>query len=296
MMMPHATRQGLTRVEITIVLVIAFIALGLFAASIARRREDAGRVQCLNNLRQIGQAILVFEDGKKDFIQGKGYLPAARIADGYATWAVQISAFLQADDPLKDWDLTERYDDQDAKARAAVVPFYFCSTRKRSALVSVAGADSDRFAGALGDYACAAGDGNPNFPWTTEKANGAVILGEVLEKDDDRVTRWQGRTSSAKLPRGKAYTLLIGEKHVPLDEFGKVSVGDGSLYNGAVPASFSRVGGPGYGLAATQTAPFNNNFGSAHTRVVHFLHADGSKQAYTTNMSEDVLGKLINRE
>ena len=41
---------------------------------------------------------------------------------------------------------------------------------------------------------------------------------------------------------------------------------------------------------------FATNFGSAHPGICQFLHADGSAHAYTNDMSEDILGKMIRRE
>jgi hypothetical protein len=150
--------------------------------------------------------------------------------------------------------------------------------------------------GALGDYACAAGDGDPQFAWTGPDANGAIILADVLEKQDDLILRWQSRTSVASLTRGLAYTILLGEKHVPPEGIGQAAFGDGSLYNGQHPASVSRVGGPGFGLALTPEAPMNNNFGSSHPGVCQFLMADTSVRALRVDVSEEVLGKMIVRQ
>jgi hypothetical protein len=150
--------------------------------------------------------------------------------------------------------------------------------------------------GALGDYACASGDGDPQWPWTGELANGAIILGKVLEEKDGLILRWQGRTTLASLVRGQSFTFLVGEKHVPLDKLGQSTAGDGSFYNGALADSCARIGGPGFGMASSPVSPFNTNFGSAHDRVCQFLHADGSVRPYATTMSEEVLGRMIRRQ
>lgn len=285
-----AARRGLTLLEVIILLVLVLIFLGILVTFIGRQRENALRVQCANNLKRQGEAIVVFGDA----VKGKGFLPAARIAEGYATWAVQLAPYLAAENPLEAWDLQKPYATQDAKARTPAILAFLCPARNRTSYLS--DAPAQELPGALGDYACASGDGDPKFPWSGPDANGAIILGEVLEKKDDLILRWRSRTTFASLLRPKSATLLIGEKHVPLDRLGQIEAGDGSLYNGAFPASISRIGGPGYGLAPSPLAPFNTNFGSAHSGICQFLHADGHVDAYTYSMSEEVLGAMIRRE
>jgi hypothetical protein len=82
---------------------------------------------------------------------------------------------------------------------------------------------------------------------------------------------------------------------VPLEGVGQARFGDGSLYNGEHAANFSRVGGPGFGLAPSPTAPFNNNFGSAHSGFSQFLMADLSVRPMSNSVNERVLGNLIVR-
>ncbi len=234
----------------------------------------------MNNLRQIGEGIQAFH-GEREF------LPPARIADGYATWAVLLAPYAGREHPLQTWDAAKRFVDQDVKVRRAAMLIFFCPARTRPA---AAGPD-----GAMGDFAGVAGNGDPKHDWTGPNANGALILGEVLERHDDRIKKWRGRVTLQSLKRGLGYTLLVGEKHVPDGRFGEVVHGDGSLYDGRHPASFSRVGGPGFDLASSPTAPFNSNFGSAHPGRCQFLVADGSVRTLAIDTSADVLGELTTR-
>jgi hypothetical protein len=290
-------RKGITRIEVLVLLVIFVILLGLVVSYLVRVREGAGLAHCANNLRLIGAGAYHFR-GKvpRDLLEKKASglpLPASRIADGYATWAVQLAPYVTDKSPLGDWDLRKPYADQDPAARQAALTVYFCPTRPRTGVLSTSG---DVAPGALGDYACASADGDPAFPWDSAKANGAIIPAEVLEKKDEMILRWRARTGFASLKRGVSNTILIGEKHVPLGTFGEAASGDGSLYNGANLASFARVGGPGFGLAASPTAPFNRNFGSYHPAVCQFLMADGSVRPMSNAVDENILGQLIRRE
>jgi prepilin-type N-terminal cleavage/methylation domain-containing protein/prepilin-type processing-associated H-X9-DG protein len=57
----HRDRTGFTLIEILIVITIIGILLGLTIPAIQRSRESGRRLQCMNNLRQIGIAIQAFQ-------------------------------------------------------------------------------------------------------------------------------------------------------------------------------------------------------------------------------------------
>jgi hypothetical protein len=122
-----------------------------------------------------------------------------------------------------------------------------------------------------------------------------MIVADVIGRKDGRIVDWSSRTSLAMLTRGDSYTFLLGEKHVQEGHIGDAAFGDGSLYNGSHPASFSRVAGPGFPLARSIVDPVNANFGSYHNGICHFLMADTSVRPMTIDTSEDVLGQLARR-
>ena len=265
---------------------------------IARQRENGLRLQCANNLRRLGVGVHSFADPKTP----NSLLPPARIADEYATWAVLLAPHLVKEHPLHHWDKSRTYFAQDASVREALVPLYFCPARQRTSWLSVAGdidaATKQHVAGAVGDYAGVAGTGDPAHPWDGPDADGPLILGEVLERQGERIVRWRGRTSLAAIQQthGLSTMLLIGEKHVLSERQGQAAAGDGSLYDGQSAASCSRVAGPGYGLAASESDPFNTNFGSAHPGLCQFLQADGSLRTFAVDVSATVLGQMSRRD
>src|SRR5438105_1203678 len=97
-------RRGLTAVEVVVVLIVLLTLLGLMLTYILRQRESALRVHCMNNLRRIGTALHSFHDVSGGAQPALAFLPAARIADGYATWAVQIAPHMDAAQ-LQAWKL-----------------------------------------------------------------------------------------------------------------------------------------------------------------------------------------------
>jgi hypothetical protein len=321
-----AARYGLGRVELLIIFVLGVIVLGVLVSFVPRAREKANLLACANNLRQMGEAVYLFRDHQKP-----ASLPASGITIDYASWAVQIAPFL---DPRKtgalpNWDISQSYFEQPDDVRQAQVLMYYCPSRRsppqNSSSGDVRSGGTENISGALSDYACAAGTGDPRYPWKSPKANGAIIPGEVTRWGPRHAIRaWRGRTDFAiddpgsknplirvrkgtgkpgalaeALKRGTSETILIGEKHVPWGQFGQVAHGDGSAYNGGRPASNARVGGPGHGLAQAVDTELDLSypiFGSYHPDLVQFLMADDSVRGLTRDVDETLLGRLIVRD
>jgi hypothetical protein len=298
MLVTGEPRWGWTRVEVVVLGLVGVMGLGLAVMLISHSRDPAQRTECKMHLKYLGDAIRLFHDRNN-------MLPASCVAPGYSTWAVQIAPFLPQDQgkTLAAWDAGLPYYEQTAAAREAQVWLYYCPARRGPPQLSVSDDSApdgkwkaQHMAGALGDYGCASGTGDPARPWTSTDADGAVILGEVLEKKGDTIKKWKSLTTLNSLKRGQSYTILLGEKHVPKDAFGQTAQGDGSLYNGDHPASFARIAGKGHGLAQAPADPFNINFGSWHPGICQFLIADGSVQPRANNVDPELLAKWIRRE
>jgi hypothetical protein len=290
------SRRALTKLELLVAVALGVFVVGFLIMLLTRHRENSLRVACSNNLRVIGLAVQAYHD-KSAGDPARKYLPPSRIADRYATWAVLIAPHLVKESPLHRWDVEKSYFVQEEEVRQARLFMYFCPARRRADTLSEAGDldEGKNVPGALGDYAAVAGDGSPEHDWTGVKANGALVIAVNIQRKDDRITQWSSQTSLESLTRGTQFTLLVGEKHVPIDHYGDAKFGDGSLYNGQNPASFSRIAGPGFPIAPSMDAPFNNNFGSAHDNICNFLMADASVRSMTFDTSEIVLGDLARR-
>ena len=314
--------QAFTLVELRVVIAIIGILIGLLLPAVQAAREAARRMQCANNLKQIGLAA-------HSFHEARGFLPPARVIDAIrrreqmgATWAVFILPYIEQQAAADLWDMKKSYYNQTAEARQIAPAVYYCPSRRRPPALSIQGdslnpsaAPGQNIPGALGDYAGVCGDyGGIIFPSQELKpccygfegalgqpnaSNGVIVS---VHGDYDRGSEGNaGGLSFAHIRDGSSNTLMFGERHVNRDGFGyRVRdgqvYGDGSIYNGD-HNSFYAPAGPGFGLArGAEHPPGAPRFGSYHPGVCQFVFADGSVRALGVSISETVLQLLAVRD
>jgi prepilin-type N-terminal cleavage/methylation domain-containing protein len=312
--------RAFTLIELLVVIAIIAILIGLLLPAVQKVREAASRVQCQNNLKQLGLAVHNYHDAKKQ-------LPPLRIDADYATWIVLIMPYIEQGNIERTWSFTVPYYQQPDIVRTTQVSLFYCPSRRGPEGLSVVedvNPDDDtpppeynkpltdtRFvaahhpAGALGDYAANVGDmrGTPNDPssqqWPSVKANGAIIRGTRLADGS-----FKSNTRLASITDGTSNTFLIGEKHVPQGMFGRGRVGDSSIYNGVWTCYSGRVAGIEDPLAQSPTdvtpskggnAFYARKFGSWHTGICQFVYCDGSVHVIRTSIDPDNLRRLAVR-
>jgi len=79
--------RGFTIVELLVVIAILGTLIALLLPAVHAAREAGRRLQCANNLRQIGIALLAYHEAYEKFPYGSTYVAQTT---GYPTWAVQI--------------------------------------------------------------------------------------------------------------------------------------------------------------------------------------------------------------
>jgi prepilin-type N-terminal cleavage/methylation domain-containing protein/prepilin-type processing-associated H-X9-DG protein len=103
--------RGFTLVELLVVIAIIAILIGLLLPAVQGARESARRVQCQNNLKQIGLAVMAYESAKKHF-------PPPRLAPDNADRRGVVRASYTSYDSVTRSDMTGFY-----SAHVQILPF-----------------------------------------------------------------------------------------------------------------------------------------------------------------------------
>jgi prepilin-type N-terminal cleavage/methylation domain-containing protein/prepilin-type processing-associated H-X9-DG protein len=101
-------RRAFTLVELLVVIAIIGILVALLLPAIQAAREAARRSQCTNNLRQVGVAILNYENSYKELPWGSSY--ARTDTTGMppipkGNWVIPVLPFLEENSLASRWDI-----------------------------------------------------------------------------------------------------------------------------------------------------------------------------------------------
>jgi prepilin-type N-terminal cleavage/methylation domain-containing protein len=299
---PSRTRQlGFTLIELLVVIAVIAILIGLLLPAVQKVREAAARMQCANNLKQLGLAVHNYEGNYSRLP------PAALGGDGEATWAVILLPYIEQDNLYRQWNLNLRYTyyREPASVVAAQVKTYYCPSRRSPPKLSLSGDSRAPWGGspgALGDYA--ANGGNSTLYWDDPRFGPGVLLyADTTFGPSDTIVSWQSMSGFSDITDGLSNTLLIGEKHVNPDQFGQQPAGDNSIYNGDDIRTIVRVAGtqlPGpidrpLASGPTDTYRPDERFGSYHPGVCQFVLCDGSVRAIRNSIDLQTLTRLAMR-
>jgi prepilin-type N-terminal cleavage/methylation domain-containing protein/prepilin-type processing-associated H-X9-DG protein len=284
-------RTGFTLVEVLVVIAIIGLLVAILLPAIQAARESARRMQCQNNLKQIGLAVQSHHDTRKAFPMGRN-----RFDQFAVSWAFFLLPYMEETAVYNSWDSKARVDDlKNAQAMRTPIETYACPSRRRAA--ADRNFDNNNAApvvldsATLADYSANAGlelltgmidaDENINVFGQFKRAEAGPIFSG-------------SRIGARQVDDGLSNTFAIAERHLPPvpantpPEMEDFAIGDTASIAGDTPHTTFRE--TENGLAESIDDKSHDKFGSSHSSgTVQAVFLDGHVQGIQPDISTPVL-------
>ncbi|MBN2295949.1 MAG: DUF1559 domain-containing protein [Pirellulales bacterium] len=326
-------RRGFTLVELLVVIAIIGILIALLLPAVQAAREAARRIQCTNNLKQLGLAMHNHESAMGTFPSGGwGYRwtgdPdfSGKMQPG--GWTYSILPYMEQNDihQLGKDDqprvITSLQREGSQTRDQTPIPAFNCPSRRsnrvypRPAKRSYANGSTSLDKSAALDYAANAGGETPAYDVNYRRGYDYNKLQyEILEAEgkgpdklperfeENGIVYCYSQIRISDITDGTNCTYMIGEKYLQPDFYatGKDGADDQGMYE-ACGIDTLRWGYvdeiQGIGYPAMQDTPGYKSwhiFGSAHTGGANYVLCDGSVRSISYEIDGFVNRRLANR-
>lgn len=299
-------RRGFTLIELLVVIAIIAVLIALLLPAVQQAREAARRVQCKNQIKQLGLALHNYHDTHGTFPSGvitDAFPPCQRPNISMAPWSVMVLPFLDEAPRYNAFNLSGTFggmftyeDNTTESARQKMRnPKFECPSDPNSN----AGNANSNYLGIMGGCI----DGND--------AGCCLVQGQWGGRygSDNGIFYSNSSVRIRDVGDGTTNTLLLGESRylqlaggIP----GWYSTWASGFYRGSDMSS-----GPQYttvvavieAINSSNTNPatgdthsvMNNRLGSYHVGGTHVLMVDGSTQFFSQNMDMTLMRSLARK-
>jgi len=298
-------RRGFTLVELLVVIAIIGVLVGLLLPAVQAAREAARRMQCSNNLKQIGLGLHVYHDTFNVFPYGwddRGtswsahILPQIEQGNLYQTLVFHESG-------LGNWTTNGGPNET---AAGTYIATYRCPSMALPEHINNSG---------IPERVPASYRGSAGTRATSDDTS-SVVPGTISMEslDQDGIFYACSRTKFRDILDGTSHTIMVGESYTKPD-FVKDGQGMDYWYLGSPQADPCRCDGGTGGTEFSEVAgitisPINAivraplmsgrlmelSFGSYHIGGAHFIKCDGSVDFLTESLNAEVYNALGSRD